>query len=125
MMMTQEIEQGANELAKFLKLEAVKNVLSGMSRGLDWLPWAPSTMARKERIGGFEGLVGETRQLLDRTDSEVVDKSTVILFNDMPYAWYHEYGTSTVPMRPFLRPAVLGNKKEILKIFRNALKKVL
>lgn len=95
------------------------NVASGMSRSLGWPPWAPRTV---ERAGGYkEGLI-DTGELLNSLNMEHDDKQAVI-YTDTPYARFHEFGTNRTPMRPFMRPAILGNYKEVVARFRDDMKK--
>jgi len=41
------------------------------------------------------------------------------------YAFVHEFGTSKIQARPFMRPAISKNKKLILKTFMEGIKKSL
>lgn len=84
---------------------------------------AVSTKAFKDRSGdGREGIkIGRPKSKGDTKYILVgIDKSDV---SEIFYMKFIEYGTSKLPARPFLRPALLRNKDKAYEIMREELKK--
>lgn len=54
-----------------------------------------------------------------------VEGKQAIIYDNVEYAPYVELGTVKMQARPFLRPSVFNNRKQILNIVSNSLKEVL
>jgi HK97 gp10 family phage protein len=79
----------------------------------DWTPLLPETVARKAR--GDTPLL-ETGELRDSIEHNVGREGNEVVgyvgTND-PRAKYHEFGTSTIPARPFLSAAAMRQEDKI------------
>jgi HK97 gp10 family phage protein len=79
----------------------------------DWTPLKPETVARKAH--GDTPLL-ETGELRDSIEHVVVREGKEVVgyvgTND-PRAKYHEFGTGTIPPRPFLSPALMRQEDKI------------
>ena len=87
----------------------------------NWAELADSTEADKVRKG-YETDAPLLRQgdLRDSIEHEVVGKEAVI-GSKSDIAEYQEFGTPTIPPRPFIGPAAFRNKDKIQKILGNAI----
>lgn len=95
-----------------------------------WAPLAESTIQAKERAGGGEDpLIGHYvhksggragGQLRGSILVQIGVMEATVGTNDKVGA-YQEFGTSRIPPRPFLRPALYQNQGEIMTAFRKAL----
>lgn len=137
------IESSANKVS-----DTVKSKFGHYQPGIGGLPaWqqlAESTIKQKERAGGGEDpLIGyypegkKRRKVKEKSnskgssaklkDSIKVKRSGLIAFvgTDDPIAKYHEFGTSHIPPRPFLRPALQQEQGFIQTEFRKAILKTM
>jgi HK97 gp10 family phage protein len=68
-----------------------------------------------------------TGTLKDSIDHETVEKSAkacyVAVGTDVEYAAAQEFGTSSIPAHPYLRPALEDNRKEVVDIIADVLKR--
>lgn len=78
----------------------------------NWPALAPATVARK-RTGDSPLL--ETGAKRASYGVNLIDDHTVEVGSNDPKATWHELGTSRVPPRPVLLPAVLAKEKEVAK----------
>lgn len=95
-----------------------------------WAPLAESTIKQKERAGGGEDpLIGHYvhktggragGQLRGSILVQIGVMEATVGTNDK-IGTYQEFGTSRIPPRPFLRPALYQNQSEIMMAFRKAL----
>jgi HK97 gp10 family phage protein len=95
-----------------------------------WAPLAESTIKQKERAGGGEDpLIGHYvskrggragGQLRGSILTQIGVMEATVGTNDK-IGTYQEFGTSRIPPRPFLRPALYQNQAEIMTAFRKAL----
>jgi phage gpG-like protein len=93
-----------NQVGKIELDETRKRILqTKMSpNGTPWLPWAPSTLAHRNKKGNTsKGLLNDTSALLNSFKIIVKDNQVVVGTN-LPYAKYLQDGTNKMPTRPFL-----------------------
>lgn len=93
-----------NQVGKIELDETRKRILqTKMSpNGTPWLPWAPSTLAYRNKKGNAsKGLLNDTGALLNSFKIIVKDKQVVVGTN-LPYAKYLQDGTNKMPARPFI-----------------------
>lgn len=87
----------------------------------DWAPLAESTEAEKARKGyALDAPLLRDGTLRDSIEHEVVDREAVI-GSKSDIAYYQEFGTATIPPRPFIGPAAFKNKKNIQHILGAAI----
>ncbi len=60
----------------------------------------------------------DTGNLAGAMREEVFDDHAIV-YNNVEYAIYQEYGTYKMKGKPFLRPALRGNRNYILKLFKD------
>ena len=85
-----------------------------------WKPLAPSTIEDKRRLG-FDGSdhykpLYRTGKMKASIDLVVFGNGFVVGSRD-PVAGYQEFGTSRMPARPFIQPAMFTSLPAIHKIF--------
>jgi HK97 gp10 family phage protein len=85
-----------------------------------WAPLAESTERHKERMGyPADSPLVATGEMRDNI-SHVVKGTEAVIGSPDERAIFQEMGTSTIPPRPFLGPAVYRNKERIEKIIGRA-----
>jgi len=90
--------------------ERAKSKLGTYQAG--WPPLAASTLAEKERLGyPIPSPLKRTRQMHDSIGSKPEGK-TVRIGAAAP-AQYHEHGTSIMPPRPFMGPAMRESRDPV------------
>jgi phage gpG-like protein len=87
----------------------------------EWAPLADSTIADKERLGYSppDNPLLRTGEMRNSIKSNVVDLDIYFGCTD-PKSVYHEFGTSKMPMRPFIGPAAFTNIEFIRKTIGKA-----
>lgn len=82
----------------------------------DWAPLADSTEAEKARLGyPADAPLLRDGQLRDSIQHEVSGLEAVV-GSKSDIAEYQEFGTRTIPPRPFIGPAAFKNKEAVQKI---------
>ncbi len=85
-------------------------------------PYLTGNLRRSIHVGGSgDGL----EQPTDGTDIGKAGKHTVKVGTNVVYAKPQEYGSANRPARPFLRPALDENKREMQREFADALEDAL
>lgn len=75
-------------------------------------------------IKSSEGKLIDTGRMVNSITTEVIEKGDTVdgfVGTNVEYAKYHEKGTSTIPPRPFLRPALVDNRDAVKKILAQGL----
>lgn len=52
-------------------------------------------------------------------------RKSVTYSNDPFYWWFHEFGTSKMPARPFIRPAFEANKEKMIEVMRTRMRRAI
>jgi HK97 gp10 family phage protein len=87
----------------------------------DWAELADSTEADKARKGyPLDAPLLREGDLRNSIEHEVVGREAVI-GSKSDIAEYQEFGTATIPPRPFIGPAAFRNKENIQKILGHAI----
>lgn len=96
----------------------------------DLISWPPSAAALKRRSGGYTtrggkkytatGTLFETGTLFHSIQAYRVDPNTRGIGTDVPYAKYHQFGTSMLPPRVFLG----FNADDLLTMERRVLQRI-
>ncbi len=87
-----------------------------------WAPLAPSTEAEKARIGApADAPLLRTGGMRDSFSHELESDTEGVVGSTDPTLIYHEFGTSKMPPRPVLGPAVFNNRDRIEKILGHAI----
>lgn len=98
----------------------IKHIDQGQKENLGWPKFAPSTIARKSRLGrSLSGLVDKGRM---RTSiHEEINKSRLegSVFPGVNYLIHHEKGTRRMPKRPIFAPVPSKINNNIEDIFRS------
>jgi HK97 gp10 family phage protein len=55
---------------------------------------------------------------------ERIEKDRAIVFSNMEYAIYNEYGTSRMGAQPFMRPAINENRKNLVDLWLEKFRRV-
>jgi|GEM_PF-340582 phage gpG-like protein len=86
-----------------------------------WAPLAESTLEQKEKLGYSppDNPLWRTGALRDSISHEV-ENDIATIGSDSEVMVYHEFGTSKMPMRPVLGPALMNNLKNIDAILGHA-----
>ncbi len=118
------MEKGLKIVANKIKRDA-KNKIGHYQKGIgkfpEWAELADSTLQEKERLGYSppDNPLLRTGDMRASIKSEVKGLEAVIGSTD-PKSVYHEFGTSKMPMRPFIGPAAFKNKKFIMETIGTA-----
>lgn len=110
---------GAIKAAKRMALRAGCNIIRDEAKSAigtykyGWPPLDPKTIARK-RTGDSPLL--ETGALRGSIRTLVHNENEAEVVTDDPKAAYHEFGTSKMPPRPFMRPAAQLKGKEAAEV---------
>jgi phage gpG-like protein len=108
-------EAGLVEAAELVKQEA-KNWIGHQHS--DWPPLSESTIEEEQRMGyPVDQPLLRTGALRDSIEAHVVGLHAEVGTNH-PLGVIHEYGTVTIPPRPFLQPALTAKTNEIGMILR-------
>ncbi len=112
----EQAEAGLVEAARLIQADAQSRLGGEGGTPSDWAPLASATEARKAALG-YESdapLAGSGAL----RDSIVVeqDGATVTVGSTLDVAAYQEFGTATIPPRPFLGPALLAQHEQIVKL---------
>jgi HK97 gp10 family phage protein len=86
-----------------------------------WAELAESTEAQKARMGYRAGAPLEASGAMRDDISHEIDGDEAAIGSPDDTMVYHEFGTSKMPPRPVLGPAVYRNKEKIQKILGQAL----
>lgn len=107
------------------------------------LRWHGKEALAKAQGGMKRGLEAAAIVVLGETDNNIVTKNiidtshlrgsmthevkgdTATVGTNVEYAVYHEFGTSRMAARPFLRPAVDEHRAEIRKAFADQIRRAL
>ncbi len=82
----------------------------------DWAPLAESTEAEKARLGyPQDAPLLRTGELRDSIEHEVHGGEAIVGSKQDKAAW-QEFGTDSIPPRPFIGPAAFRNKDKIEKV---------
>jgi len=114
------LHEGLKAVAKKIEKTAkgeIGNYQKEKGQFPEWAELADSTIAEKERLGYAlpDNPLLRTGALRDSITSEVKGLEAVV-GSKSEIAAYHEFGTSKMPMRPFIGPAAFTNKAVIKKI---------
>lgn len=113
----QASEDALSQISKLFKSE-------GKSLGADWKPLKESTLRQKLRKGYSEKILHRTTTLAQSFTFKLEELVSYI-GTPVPYAIYHEYGTSRMPKRPFMTPvAQYLQEKGLKKALERAFKEV-
>lgn len=86
----------------------------------DWAPLADSTEAQKAKLGyALDAPLLRKGDLRDSIEHEV-ENGVAVVGSKSDIAAYQEFGTATIPPRPFIGPAAFKNKENIQKILGHA-----
>jgi HK97 gp10 family phage protein len=86
-----------------------------------WAPLADSTEEEKERLGYAANAPLSRTGDLEKSFIHDQDGDEGIVGSTDPVMEYHEFGTSKMPPRPVVGPAVERNRPKIEKLLRHAL----
>lgn len=87
----------------------------------DWAPLAESTEAEKERLGyPADAPLLRDGQMRDSIE-HLVEGHEAVVGSKSDIAEYQEFGTQTIPPRPFIGPAAFANKEKIERLLGHAL----
>jgi HK97 gp10 family phage protein len=87
----------------------------------DWAPLADSTETQKAKLGyALDAPLLRKGDLRDSIEHEVEGREAVV-GSKSDIAGYQEFGTETIPPRPFIGPAAFKNKENIQKILGHAI----
>jgi HK97 gp10 family phage protein len=88
-----------------------------------WRPLAPSTLAEKTRLGYSppDNPLVRDRTMYDSIGYEVV-RLTVTIGATAPYAVYQELGTSRMPPRPFIGPALVETLPYAMRVLTDGIR---
>lgn len=86
----------------------------------DWAPLADSTEAEKARLGyPVDAPLLRTGDMRDSIKHEVGEFEAIIGSTD-PKMVYHEFGTTKMPPRPVIGPALFRNLEKVQELIGNA-----
>lgn len=98
-------------------LDIVVKKLKNM-QNLDYKPILSKSARIVKKTAKKIAPVGETGNLVGGMRDEVFDDHAIV-YNKVEYAIYQEYGTYKMKGKPFLRPALRGNRNYIVKLFKD------
>lgn len=120
--MRHSVEEALTEGVELIEADAKSRI--GVQQA-DWAPLKPQTEARKAR-GGYPANAPLMREgdLKNSIFSDVNGFEAVIGSTDEA-APHQENGTSTIPPRPFIAPAIMANEEKLADILgRHVVKKI-
>ncbi len=112
-------EAGLEQAAKIVQDDAqgrIGHYQAAVGPFQDWAPLADSTEEEKSRLGyPLDAPLLREGQL---RDSIVTEHSALeaVIGSKSPVAAYQEFGTETIPPRPFLGPAAFTNREKIREV---------
>lgn len=111
-----QAEAGLMQAAVLIQDDA-KNRIGGMGGETpdDWAPLSAATEARKAELGRSDAPLVGSGALRDSIVIEHEGK-TVAVGSALDVAAWQEFGTATIPPRPFLGPALMANEEKIVKL---------
>jgi HK97 gp10 family phage protein len=120
----QSVHNGLKKVAKLIEQDAKKQIghyQDTVGPFQDWAPLADSTENEKARLGyPIDAPLLRDGHLRDSIQHEVSGLEAVV-GSKSEIAEYQEFGTKTIPPRPFIGPAAFKNKDAIQKILGHAL----
>lgn len=118
------VHKGLEKAAKLIEQDAKRQIghyQDAVGPFQDWAPLADSTEAEKARLGyPIDSPLLRDGHLRDSIEHEVSGLEAVI-GSKSDIAEYQEFGTKTIPPRPFIGPAAFKNKEAIQKILGKAM----
>lgn len=118
------VHKGLEKAAKLIENDAKRQIghyQDAVGPFQDWAPLADSTEAEKARLGyPIDAPLLRDGHLRDSIEHEVSGLEAVV-GSKSDIAVYQEFGTKTIPPRPFIGPAAFKNKEAIQKILGKAL----
>lgn len=115
--------KGLEKAAKLIEKDAKRQIghyQPSVGPFQDWAPLAESTEEEKARLGyPLDAPLLREGQLRDSIEHEVSGLEAVV-GSKSDIAAYQEFGTRTIPPRPFIGPAAFKNKKAIQEILGKA-----
>lgn len=99
---------GLTHAAELVKEEAKSRI----DVGTDLLPLVEATVEEKAHLGFPPDPLMRTGTLRDSIQVEVAGM-TALIGSPLDYAFYQEHGTTTIPPRPFLHPALHTKLPEV------------
>jgi hypothetical protein len=120
------------EMAKKIAVSYIgtgEGIEAGMPYSLGWAPLADSTIASKSAAGFAVPYpllrTGELRDSIDFAVNPFAFEMFVVVGSTDPVAVWHTHGTSRMPPRPFLAPAMLHTLPFAEEIFGKIAIKIL
>lgn len=118
------VHKGLEKAAKLIENDAKRQIghyQDAVGPFQDWAPLADSTEAEKARLGyPVDAPLLREGHLRDSIEHEVSGLEAVV-GSKSDVAEYQEFGTRTIPPRPFIGPAAFKNKEVIQKILGKAM----
>lgn len=115
--------KGLEKVAKLIEKDAQRQIghyQPAVGPFQDWAPLAETTEDDKARKGySLDAPLLREGQLRDSIEHEVHGLEAVV-GSKSEIAEYQEFGTNTIPPRPFIGPAAFKNKKAIQQILGKA-----
>lgn len=122
--MHRAIHKGLERVSRYIEADAKGRIGHEQDAVGPFPAWAPledSTEAEKARLGyPVDAPLLRTGDLRDSIEHEVSGLEAVI-GSKSEIAEYQEFGTRTIPPRPFIGPAAFNNKPAIEKILGTAM----
>lgn len=124
MAIEQSTHHGMEKVAKIIERDAkaqIGHYQPEVGPFQDWAPLAESTEDQKARLGyPLDAPLLREGKLRESIEHEVEGHEAVV-GSKSEIAEYQEFGTSTIPPRPFIGPAAFKNKAAIQQIIGKAL----
>jgi phage virion morphogenesis protein len=95
-----DIDQIADEAAAIMLNRLRERFLA--EKGPDGSPWEPSKAAIKRRREGGSGTLFKTGRLFQSIQLSSEGPGERSIGTDVPYAGFHNFGTRSLPARPFM-----------------------
>ncbi len=98
----------------------MENIKTGQTKNLGWPPFAPSTLARKSRLGrSLSGLVDKAHMLTSIHESVSKRKLEGEVYPGVNYLIHHERGTRRMPERHIFEPVPDQVNRKVMGIFKS------
>ena len=114
-------ERACFRSANLVKNEAVKSILGGAKTGMPVTRYNPRrehvTSAPGEAPASDTGFLAQNIVAEIQVSTGIVSEVIGIVRSTAPYSAHLEFGTSAMPARPFLQPALDKNAQKIRRIF--------
>jgi HK97 gp10 family phage protein len=117
-------EHGLEKALQIIQTDAEQQIghyQEAAGRFPEWAPLADSTEAEKARLGYPADAPLLREGDLQHSFSHEVEGNEGIVGSTDPTMVYHEFGTSKMPPRPVMGPAVFNNRNKVEKIIGRAL----